>query len=76
VTTFYGVVAPAGTPETIVARLNAAINDALGSPAMQESLRIIGAVAAPGTPQEFSAFIAAEARKWSAAARAANVHVD
>jgi tripartite-type tricarboxylate transporter receptor subunit TctC len=76
VTTFYGVVAPAGTPAPVVARLNAAINDGLRTPGMQASLRTLGAVAAPATPEEFGAFIAAEARKWSAAARAANVHVD
>jgi tripartite-type tricarboxylate transporter receptor subunit TctC len=76
VTTFNGVVAPAGTPAPVVARLNAAINDGLRTPAMQASLRNLGAVAAPASPAEFSAFIAAEARKWSAAARAANVHVD
>jgi tripartite-type tricarboxylate transporter receptor subunit TctC len=76
VTTFYGIVAPAGTPEPVVARLNAAINDSLRAPGMQGSIRNLGAVAAPGSPADFSAFIAAEARKWSAAARAANVHVD
>jgi tripartite-type tricarboxylate transporter receptor subunit TctC len=76
VTTFYGIVAPAGTPEPVVAVLNAAINDGLRSPDMQAGIRNLGAVAAPESPTEFGAFIAAETRKWTAAAKAANVHVD
>jgi tripartite-type tricarboxylate transporter receptor subunit TctC len=76
VTTFYGIVAPAGIPEPVVALLNAAVNDGLRTPQMQESIRNLGAVAAPGSPAEFSAFIAAETRKWAAVAKAANVHVD
>jgi tripartite-type tricarboxylate transporter receptor subunit TctC len=76
VTTFYGIVAPAGTPETIVARLNAAINESLRAPEMQAGIRNLGAVPAPGSPTEFGDFIAAETLKWSAVAKAANVHVD
>jgi tripartite-type tricarboxylate transporter receptor subunit TctC len=76
VTTFYGIVAPAGTPEPIIARLNAAINEGLGSPEMQAGIHNLGAMPAPGSPAEFGDFIAAETRKWSAVAKAANVHVD
>ena len=76
VTTFYGIVAPTGTPESIIALLNATINESLRAPEMQTSIRNLGAVSVPGSPAEFGAFIAAEGRKWSAVARAANVHVD
>ncbi len=76
VTTFYGVVAPAGTPAPIVTLLNTAINDGLRTPEMQANIRNLGAVPAPGSPAEFGAFIAAEERKWASVARAANVHVD
>ena len=76
VTTFYGLVAPAGTPEPVVALLNAAINDGLRTPGIEADIRRLGAVAAPGSTMEFATFIAAEERKWSAVARAANVHVD
>jgi tripartite-type tricarboxylate transporter receptor subunit TctC len=76
VTTFYGLVAPAGTPEPVVGLLNAVINDGLRTPGIEADIRRLGAVAAPGSPTEFAAFIAAEERKWSAVARAANVHVD
>ena len=76
VTTFNGVVAPAGTPESIIRRLNATINEGLRVPAMQANIRNLGAVSNPVSPAEFSVFIAAEGRKWSTVAKAANVHID
>jgi tripartite-type tricarboxylate transporter receptor subunit TctC len=76
VTTFNGIVAPAGTPEPVIALLNATINEGLRTPEMQANIRKLGAVSEPGTPAEFGAFIAAEERKWTAVAKAANVHLD
>ncbi len=76
VLTFNGIVAPAGTPQPIIARLNAVINEGLRTPEMQASIRSLGAVPNPVSPAEFGAFIAAEERKWSAVAKAANVHID
>jgi tripartite-type tricarboxylate transporter receptor subunit TctC len=76
VTTFNGVAAPAGTPDAIVARLNAAINEGLVAPEMQETIAKLGAVAAPGTAADFAAFIAAQERKWAAVAKAANIKID
>lgn len=76
VTTFNGIVAPAGTPTPIIRLLNAVINDGLRTPAMQASIRNLGAVSTPVSPAEFGTFIAAEERKWSNVAKAANVHVD
>jgi len=74
VTTFWtGVVAPAGTPVDIVGKLNAAINDGLKSPQVHDSLVKAGAQPAPGSPQDFANFIAAEARKWSAIAQTAGI---
>ena len=76
VTTFNGIVAPACTPQPIVRLLNATINDGLRSPEMQASINRLGAVANPISAAEFGAFIATEGRKWAAAAKAANVHLD
>jgi tripartite-type tricarboxylate transporter receptor subunit TctC len=66
VTTFNGVLAPAGTPAAIVAKLNAAINAGMQTPDMQSRLQKLGAISRPNTPAEFAAFIAAEHAKWSA----------
>jgi tripartite-type tricarboxylate transporter receptor subunit TctC len=76
VTTFNGIVAPAGTPDPIIRLLNATINEGLRTPEMQASIRNLGAISNPVSPAEFAAFIAAEGRKWSTVAKAANVHVD
>jgi tripartite-type tricarboxylate transporter receptor subunit TctC len=76
VTTFNGVAAPAGTPDTIIARLNATINEGLSAPDMQASITKLGAVSVPGTAAEFAAFIAAQGRKWAAVAKAANIRID
>jgi tripartite-type tricarboxylate transporter receptor subunit TctC len=76
VTTFNGVAAPAGTPDAIISRLNATINEGLRAPEMQASINKLGAIAEPGTAAEFAAFIAAQERKWAAVAKAANIRVD
>jgi len=74
VTTFWtGVMAPAGTPASIVGALNAAIAGGLRTPQMQENFTRIGAQPAPGTPADFASFIAAETRKWSAIAKTAGI---
>jgi tripartite-type tricarboxylate transporter receptor subunit TctC len=66
VTTFNGVMAPAGTPAAIVAKLNASINTGLQAPDMQARLQKLGAVIRPNTPAQLAAFIVAEHAKWSA----------
>ena len=71
-----GVVAPAGVPAEIVNRLNTAINDGLTSASVRENLAKVGSQASPGTPQEFADFIAAETKKWSAAAKMAGISLD
>jgi len=76
VATFNGVAAPAGTPAAIVAKLNAAINEGMQAPDIQERLTKLGAVSRVNSPAEFAAFIAAEHAKWSTLAKSANIKVD
>jgi tripartite-type tricarboxylate transporter receptor subunit TctC len=64
-----GIVAPAGTPAPIVDKLNAAVNAGLRSPDLQAKLKNLGAEGKPGTPADFTAFIAAEVPKWTALAK-------
>ncbi len=59
-----GVVAPHGTPPEIVAKLNAAINAALATPAVREGLARLGAVPAGGTPADFQRTIDRETKRW------------
>ena len=73
---WYGVVAPAGTPAAVVARLNAAINQALQSPEVAQQLASEGAVPLPGTPQAFGDLIAREIPRWREVVRIGNVRPD
>jgi tripartite-type tricarboxylate transporter receptor subunit TctC len=71
-----GVLAPAGTPPEIIARLNREINAVLALPDVKEKLVAEGAEVMPGTPDEFAALIVAEIDRLGKIARAANMRVD
>src|SRR5215471_15818607 len=60
-----GVVAPAGTPRDVIDILNRAINDGLQSAEMKANLIRFSAIAKPGTPQDFAAFMQSELPKWA-----------
>jgi tripartite-type tricarboxylate transporter receptor subunit TctC len=68
-----GVMAPAGTPAAIIAKLNAAINAGLKSPEIRARFKALASEPRPGTPQDFAAFIAAEVPKWTAMAKLSNL---
>src|ERR1041385_7283012 len=70
---WYGVIAPAGTPQAIVARLNAAVGRAIQTPELRARPRSEGALAAPGTPEEFAALIRAEIARWETVLKRAGV---
>jgi tripartite-type tricarboxylate transporter receptor subunit TctC len=74
--TLFGVVAPAGTPAAIVARLNATINDGLRSPESRAALDKLGIEPLISSPQEFAAMIAEEAPKWAEAVRLTGIKVE
>jgi tripartite-type tricarboxylate transporter receptor subunit TctC len=69
----YGLVAPAGTPPEIVAKLNTLLNDALADDAIRNRLAVDGAETRPGTPQAYADDIAAEEAKWSAIVKLSGV---
>jgi tripartite-type tricarboxylate transporter receptor subunit TctC len=71
-----GLLAPAGTPAPIVAKLNAAVNDILKSKEAQTGLERLNAEAKIGSPQDFAAFIAAEAPRWAAIASETGIKVE
>jgi tripartite-type tricarboxylate transporter receptor subunit TctC len=75
-TQWYGVVAPAGTPADIVAKLNAAIVQIMGSKEMKERLNTEGAIASVNSPEAFAAFIESERKRWGAVVKAAGMRPD
>ena len=74
--TWAGVIAPAGVARPVVDRLNAAINRALGSPAMRQFYTTIGDEPAGGTPEEFAALIAADSQKWGEVIKRAGIRLE
>jgi len=76
VASWYGVLAPAGTPEAILARLNAEVVKALQAPEVRESLAGEGGEVLGGTPAQFASFLKAEQAKWSKVVKDAGAKVD
>jgi tripartite-type tricarboxylate transporter receptor subunit TctC len=64
ITSWYGVLAPAGTPPAIVQRLNAEVNAIMQMPDVRERFATMGVDPVGGTPDEFGAYIQKELRAW------------
>jgi len=62
---WFGILAPAGTPPAIIAKVNAEVSKWLASPEGKEKLAGIGANAAGGSPEDFTRHIQAETAKWA-----------
>jgi tripartite-type tricarboxylate transporter receptor subunit TctC len=65
----YGLLAPAGTPKPIIARLNAELRALIDTPEVRERIAADGGEPTPSTPEEFAANIEREEAKWSALIR-------
>jgi tripartite-type tricarboxylate transporter receptor subunit TctC len=72
VTAWQGLVAPAGVPEPIVARLNTEVVAILKEPAVVERLRALGNDPKPMSPEQFKARMAADVAKWTAVVESIN----
>jgi tripartite-type tricarboxylate transporter receptor subunit TctC len=72
-TIWYGLLAPAGTPEPIVNKLYTESAKFLAMPATKDKLASVGVVVSPMAPGEFGAFIAKEIIRWTAEAKAAGI---
>jgi tripartite-type tricarboxylate transporter receptor subunit TctC len=75
-TSWFGLLAPAGTPPEIVTRVQQETAKALGAPALKERLQSQGAVPSGMTSAEFARFIAAETTKWSRVVKVSGAKVD
>jgi tripartite-type tricarboxylate transporter receptor subunit TctC len=73
---WYGLLAPAATPKTIIERLNAEAVKALRSPDVVDNLSSQGAEPVASSPEEFTTFIRSEIDKWANVVKAANMKVN
>lgn len=73
---WFGLLAPAGTPPDIVNRLQQEVAKALNVPSIKERLTAQGAIPSGDTPQAFTSLIAAEIVKWAPVVKASGARVD
>ena len=76
VETWYGVFAPAGTPEQIVAKVNADLDSLLKQPDVRALLSKQGMIAAGGSPERFGELVTKELARWSRVVKEAGIKAD
>jgi tripartite-type tricarboxylate transporter receptor subunit TctC len=74
--TWYGILAPAGTPKDVIAKLHAAAARALNSPEVKERFQKLGAETVGNTPEEFRKLIETEQQTWTKVLKASGAKVD
>ncbi len=70
---YYGLVAPAGTPQPVIDKLNKVLQAALATDEVKKQLALDGTDITPGTPEDYAAFIDKDEKKWSELVKASGV---
>ncbi|WP_332827445.1 Bug family tripartite tricarboxylate transporter substrate binding protein [Ramlibacter sp.] len=73
---WYAMMAPKGTPQPIVEKLNAHVKMALASPDVSDKLKAVGTEPVGGTTEQMRTFLAGEVKKWSEVAKSVGVKLD
>ncbi len=73
---WWALMAPAGTPKDIVAKLNAETLKALADPTAKSRLEALGAAVTPSSPEQLGAFLHGETAKWAQVIKAANIQAE
>ena len=76
VTSWFGLIAPKGTPKEVIDKLNKAMNAAFDKPNVKEAYAKLGATSEKNTPQDFSNFIKSEVQTWAPIVKASGAVVD
>lgn len=74
--TWFGILAPAATPQPVIAKLNAEINKALKDPEVRKTIETEGGQGLGGTPQEFSTRLKADMSAWATVVKESGATVD
>jgi len=75
-TAWSGIVAPSGTPATVVRRLNSAINNDLAAPETRANLAKLGAAPLIVSPEEFGALLKTERQRWSEVVKVSGIKAE
>lgn len=75
-TTWFGVLAPAGTPKSVIEKLNKESRALLADAGMRAQLRPQGTELTPSTPEEFGSFIRAEIAKWAKVVQDTGIRIE
>jgi tripartite-type tricarboxylate transporter receptor subunit TctC len=76
ITTWFGLLAPAGTPPDVIARWNSEVTRILNAPEVRERLLLLGVEPAPNSPQAFAQFIGSEMAKYARIVKLSGAKVD
>jgi tripartite-type tricarboxylate transporter receptor subunit TctC len=76
VSSWFGLVAPKGTPREAIDKINKVVNALFDKPELKEAYKQLGAVAEHNTPQQFGDFIRAEVASWGPVVKASGATVD
>jgi len=76
VTAWFGLFAPAGTPATVIERINVESNKALANPAVRQNLEAQGFALMGGTVKEFTTFVRVELDKWAKVVKATGSRIE
>jgi len=74
--TWSGVIGPSGMPSAVLAKLNAAVNEAIRSPLFTDRFALIGDEPAGGTPQDFADTIRRDSARWGEVVRRSGAKID
>ncbi len=74
--TWTGIIAPAGLPQPLIDKLNAAVNEAIRSPIFTERFALIGDEPAGGTPQDFADTIRRDSARWAEVVKRSGAKID
>jgi len=73
---WYGLFAPAGTPQAVIDKVNAGVAQVVADPAIRKRLAELGHEVAPASPAQVQALVRKDAAKWGKAAREGNIRLD
>ena len=76
VSSWFGLIAPKGTPKEAIDKINKAVNAAFDKPEVKEAYAKLGAVSEKNTPQQYSEFIKHEVASWAPVVKASGAKVD